>query len=56
MKTEAEFVLDLTDNPHPKMLSGALTARAYWRGYLQAMVDATGCEAKELEDWMDRHQ
>ncbi len=55
-----EFVLDRTENPHPRMLAGALKRRAAaleapawpslataercaeWRGFLAAMVDATG--------------
>lgn len=64
----AEFVLDAVDNPHPKMLAGALSARgnrerwpndqlvaAYWEGYLTAMADATGCAPEELQAWMDSH-
>lgn len=67
--TDEPFVLERTENPHPKMLAGALKARddaasvefdehapatSYWRGYLTAMADATGCEPDELEAWMDR--
>lgn len=62
------FVLDRDSNPHPRMLAGALKARAasrvlsggtieaFWRGYLEAMADATGCTAEELEAWMDAHE
>jgi hypothetical protein len=60
------FVLDRVENPHPRMLAGALAARAeshlsaersaYWGGYLAAMADATGCEPRDLVAWMDRHQ
>lgn len=62
-----EFVLELVENPHPKMLSGALSTRAvadscfatpadraYWEGYLQAMVDATGESREALVAWMER--
>lgn len=57
------FVLDRTENPHPRMLKGALSARAaaqasgewdYWRGYLTAMCDATGECPQAIEEWMDR--
>ena len=58
------FVLDLAENPHPKMLAGARRARSmagnspgdqgFWQGYLTAMADATGCEPADLEAWMDR--
>ena len=63
----SEFVLDKTENPHPKMLAGAIharrTARAlggdrtlhYWAGYLQAMCDATGETPEALNAWIDRH-
>ena len=64
--TPDEFVLDRTENPHPKMLAGALdarnraitggrTAHFYWRGYLAAMADATGETAEDIERWMDRN-
>lgn len=65
----SSFVLDAADNPHPKMLAGALSARgakerwprdeavaAYWEGYLTAMADATGCDPGEITAWMDSHQ
>lgn len=60
------FVLDLAENPHPKMLAGALSARfaakayggpvneAWWAGYLAAMCDATGETPAAIEAWMDR--
>jgi hypothetical protein len=64
---ETPFVLNRAENPHPRMLRAALRYRASanapgaqapaiyrWWGYLDAMVDATGCEAAELEAWMDR--
>lgn len=61
-----DFVLDLDSNPHPRMLAGALDARrrvastpesvAYWRGYLAAMADATGCDKADLIAWLDRHE
>lgn len=66
------FVLDRVENPHPRMLAGALRARrvarelghdpnglgfvAFWDGYLSAMEDATGCPAQELVAWLDRHE
>ena len=61
-----EFVLDRTENPHPRMLAGALrardeairggrTAHFFWRGYLAAMADATGEAAEDIERWMDRN-
>lgn len=69
MTADAPFVLDLDTNPHPKMLAGAIEAHdhaahfgfdpwdpatIYWRGYLSAMVDATGCSAEELTAWVRR--
>lgn len=67
-ESKDEFVLDKTENPHPTMLGGALRTRARarnrpwdpdsaaeWRGYLQGMVDATGCAPDEIEAWMDRN-
>ena len=69
--SDTPFVLDAAENPHPRMLVGALAARdaarrepayeggphaAYWRGYLRAMADATGCTPAELEAWMDAHE
>lgn len=69
MATEAgPFVLDLASNPHPLMLANALKARtkarrtetdvdmAYWRGYLYAMSDATGCHLEDLNAWLDSHE
>jgi hypothetical protein len=60
------FVLELAENPHPRMLAAALSARAdaraggkaatYWAGYLTAMVDATGEDPKDIEAWMDRQE
>lgn len=60
------FVLDLASNPHPRMLAEALLARAcafdspeamaYWMGYRAAMAGATGCDATEIDAWMDHHQ
>lgn len=62
----AVFVLDRTENPHPRMLGEALLARsikfdssealAYWHGYLAAMCGATGCPPDEIEAWMDHHE
>ena len=60
-----EFVLDLAENPHPRMLAGAVGARRaaaeqgggaarYWSGYLAAMCDATGESPEDIEAWMDR--
>jgi hypothetical protein len=60
------FVLDRTENPHPKMLAGAVrarheaitggrTAHFYWRGYLAAMADATGETTEDIQRWMDRN-
>lgn len=52
------FVLERVENPHPKMLAGALEARAaggpYWDGYLRAMADATGEPEDALIAWMER--
>lgn len=64
--SEAPFVLERTENPHPLMLSEALKARSeairggrtayfFWRGYLAAMADATGEKAEDIERWMDRN-
>ena len=63
--TEEPFVLDRVENPHPRMLAGALKARgasgdsaearAYWDGYMAAMADATGEPVADLEAWMDRN-
>lgn len=63
------FSLDRTENPHPRMLAGALAARRaarldkrgsdanrYWHGYLQAMCDATGEDSEDIIAWMDRHE
>src|SRR5262249_19614136 len=54
------FALDQVQNPHPAMLAGALAARDdggdYWRGYMQAMADATGSPSRDLEAWMDRNK
>lgn len=61
------FALDKESNPHPRMLAVALKARrsarffgtpsdkAYWKGYRQAMADATGCDPKDIEEWMDHN-
>lgn len=65
MTTQPEpFVLDLAENPHPRMLEGARDALyaahesdltdAFWQGYLAAMADATGCEPDDLEAWVRR--
>jgi hypothetical protein len=52
------FVLEMVENPHPVMLAGARVARQeggdYWRGYLQAMADATGEPHEALIAWMER--
>lgn len=52
------FVLERVENPHPKMLAGALEARAgggpFWDGYLRAMADATGEAEEALIAWMER--
>ena len=65
--TEPAFVLDRAENPHPRMLAGALRAREaaaregsgsaviYWHGYLDAMADATGETTDAIEAWMDRN-
>lgn len=60
-----EFVLDRTENPHPKMLAGAREARSashaspfafgFWQGYLAAMCDATGESSEAIAAWMDRN-
>lgn len=53
-----EFVLEQVENPHPKMLTGAVAAREqggdFWNGYLQAMADATGESPEDLIAWMER--
>lgn len=64
------FVLDLVENPHPRMLAEALAVRAaaetakgstgrrrraFWNGYLAAMAAATGRTPADLKAWMDRH-
>lgn len=61
-----EFVLDRTENPHPRMRDHALqlrrTARvsgdhviaAQWLGYLEAMCDATGESSEAINGWLDR--
>lgn len=67
MTADEPFVLERTENPHPVMLAGALAARAaadsrfatpddraYWAGYLRAMVDATGETAVAIITWMER--
>ncbi len=52
------FSLERTENPHPKMLLGAIEARQaggpYWEGYLRAMADATGEDDGDLIAWMER--
>ena len=61
------FVLDRTENPHPRMLAAAVKAKAatladpsssaafaYWQGYRDAMCDATGETPEAIEAWMDR--
>lgn len=52
------FVLERTENPHPRMLAGAKLAQSkggdYWHGYLNAMADATGEPAADLVAWVDR--
>ena len=62
-----EFVLDQVDNPHPKMLAGAIEARRrakaiggkeatyYLVGYITAMADATGQPVEAINAWIDRH-
>jgi hypothetical protein len=56
----SRFVLDRVQNPHPAMLVGAWAARSdggdFWRGYRQAMVDATGSPPADLEAWMERNK
>lgn len=57
MSTENDdetFVLERVENPHPRMLRGALVRRAEWRGYLAAMCDATGETPEAIEAWLDR--
>lgn len=61
-----DFMLDRAENPHPRLLAGALRARdaatregsggatIYWHGYLDAMADATGESTDALNAWMDR--
>jgi malonyl CoA-acyl carrier protein transacylase len=62
------FVLDRVENPHPRMLAAALELRRRahlvgmagaaadrWRGYLDAMCDATGETPEAIEAWLDRH-
>lgn len=55
----SEFVLERVENPHPKMLAGALVAQElggeYWQGYMQAMADATGEPPEALLAWMERN-
>lgn len=57
MKPE-EFVLDRVENPHPRMLAGAILARDkggdFWWGYMCAMADATGESPEALLAWMER--
>lgn len=62
-----DFVLDKTENPHPKLLEGAIqarrTARAiggaegvyYWAGVLDAMCWATGETHEAMNAWIDSH-
>lgn len=65
------FVLDHESNPHPRMLDGALRAKrnamaessdprslagAYWRGYRDAMIRATGCTREDIEAWVSTHE
>lgn len=56
--SDGAFVLERVENPHPVMLAGARAARElggdYWRGYLQAMADATGESHEALIAWMER--
>lgn len=65
----SDFSLDLAENPHPRMLAGALAARRvaqrsrrpsdehrYWNGYRQAMCDATGETPEAIDAWLDRHE
>lgn len=61
------FVLDRTENPHPRMREHALMLRrsarvsgdsivgATWLGYLDAMCDATGESAADINAWLDRY-
>jgi hypothetical protein len=61
------FVLDLAENPHPKMLKRALKLRARtavvhspsddhtWRGYEMCMCDATGWTVETLRAYLDSH-
>lgn len=61
-----DFVLDRTENPHPKMLAEAWKLRerqgqdAYcfgmWQGFLRAMAAATGESEAALLMWMDRNR
>jgi hypothetical protein len=60
------FVLDRTENPHPRMLTEAHEvrdlarrnvvgpARFEWIGYLRCMCAATGETPDDIERWMDR--
>lgn len=61
------FVLDRTDNPHPRMLEEAIEARRraraiggeegiyYWAGFMACMAAATGETPEALNAWIDRH-
>lgn len=61
---EKAFVLERTENPHPRMLREALELRSrvtfsaidagLWRGFLAAMCAATGESPEAIEAWMDR--
>lgn len=64
---EPEFVLERTENPHPRMLAEAIEARRraravggkeavyYWTGFMAAMAAATGETPAALNAWIDRH-
>ncbi len=63
----SDFSLDMTENPHPRMLAEAMEARRkaraiggkeatyYWVGFIDCMAAATGETAEALNAWIDRH-
>jgi hypothetical protein len=63
----AAFVLDLAENPHPRLLEHALHLRraaratndpivgAMWLGYTDCACDATGWNAETFNAWLDSH-
>jgi hypothetical protein len=66
---EAEpFVLDLSSNPHPRLLALALKAKhayeadrnigteRYYLGVIHACAAATGCQAFEMVRWVEHHE